>query len=44
MAPELYGQDSYDNKIDLWALGIMFYYMLFKEYPYKASNNKSIRE
>ena len=27
--------DSYSNKVDMWALGVMFYRMLFGEYPYE---------
>lgn len=29
MAPEIYSSYSYSAKTDLWALGIVFYEMLF---------------
>ena len=34
MAPEIYTGD-YDEKIDMWSLGVMVYLMLSGGYPYK---------
>ena len=35
MAPEiLEGNNNYDNKCDLWSIGIIIYQLYFKEYPY----------
>ena len=37
MAPEiLEGKAEYDNKCDLWSIGIIIYQLLFNEYPYKG--------
>ena len=38
MAPEIF-KESYDYKIDIWALGILLYEMLHKTTPFKASSN-----
>ena len=35
-APEIIESDNIDIKSDLWSLGIIIYYMLFKEYPYNG--------
>ena len=38
MAPEiLEGKKNYDNKCDLWSIGIIIYQLFFKEYPYKGT-------
>ena len=44
MAPEiLKGEnDLICDKSDIWSLGIIIYYMLFKEYPYKGKNEHQI--
>ena len=39
-APEIIlGNQKYDSKIDLWSIGIMIYYMHFKEYPFGNLDN-----
>ena len=35
MAPEMFLGQRYDKKVDLWSIGIMIYYMHFKEYPFE---------
>ena len=36
-APEVFKKTAYDNKVDIWSLGIIFYQMLFKlQYPFTA--------
>ena len=30
---------SYDQKVDLWSLGIMIYYMHFQQYPFEFPNS-----
>ena len=34
MAPEIFLKKKYDQKADLWSLGVMRYYMHFQEYPF----------
>ena len=43
LAPEVIISDSlgYDERADIYSLGIMFYKMLFGEYPYKIKVNLS---
>ena len=37
MAPEILEEkNDYDNKCDLWSIGIIIYQLFFKEYPYKG--------
>lgn len=36
MAPELLANQLYDKKVDIWAIGILLYELLFKAYPYDA--------
>ena len=37
MAPEiLEGVEVYDNRCDLWSIGVIIYQLAFKEYPYKG--------
>ena len=38
MAPEILKDEETSNKCDLWSLGIIIYYLLFKEYPYNGKN------
>jgi surface protein len=43
MAPEiLEGEENYDNKCDLWSIGIIIYQLYFKEYPYKGKTQVAI--
>ena len=44
MSPEiLKGEENLiSNKTDIWSLGIIIYYMLFKEYPYNSKNEYQI--
>ena len=39
MAPELFISDQYTDKADLWSIGVMMYYMYFKEFPYEVKMN-----
>ena len=38
MAPEILNGDNYNFKSDIWSLGIIIYFMLFNEYPFKGEN------
>ncbi len=38
MAPEILNHQPYNNKADIWSLGVAFYEMIFGEVPFKADN------
>jgi serine/threonine protein kinase len=45
MAPELNDDDlAYDNKVDIWALGCVFYEMLFGVVPFKNTKDIPVKE
>ena len=43
IAPEILKKEEYNQKCDLWSLGIIIYILVFKKYPYKnyKPNNKT---
>ena len=41
-APELLSGEKYDNKIDLWSIGIILYRLFFGEFPYKGKTQVAI--
>ena len=36
MAPEIMNKQEYNNKVDLWSIGVLLYQLHFNEYPYKG--------
>jgi serine/threonine protein kinase len=38
MAPEIFRKEIYDNKVDVWAVGVMLFRMLFGDFPFKSIN------
>ena len=38
MAPEILAGKSYDKQVDIWSLGVLLFYMLFADYPFKGMN------
>jgi serine/threonine protein kinase len=38
MAPEIFKKIIYDNKVDVWAVGVLFFRMLFGDFPFKSIN------
>ena len=42
MAPEVLDGENQSDKSDLWSLGIIIYYMLFKEYPFIGNTEVKI--
>lgn len=44
LAPEEFLDESYDpDKVDIWALGVLLYVLLFNEYPWKTASKKDLR-
>ena len=41
-APELLAGELYDNKVDLWSIGVILYSLYFNEYPYNGNNQVEI--
>ena len=37
MAPEIFSKSNYTNKVDIWALGVLIFYMVFGEFPFKSN-------
>ena len=38
MSPERFEDLKYDNKVDIWAIGLIYHYLLFSR-PYFKGNN-----
>ena len=38
IASEIIDKGNINNKNDIWSLGIIIYYLLFKEYPYEGKS------
>ena len=39
MAPEVLEETPYGFEADIWSIGVVFYQMLYKKYPYDGKNN-----
>lgn len=35
MSPEIYSNDHYGYEVDMWAFGVLFYFMLNMEFPFR---------
>jgi serine/threonine protein kinase len=35
LAPEYFSDDGYGEEVDIWAVGVLLYYLLFHNYPFK---------
>ena len=44
MAPEMLFENEYDEKIDVWALGILLYEMLHGVAPFKGQSAADVKE
>jgi serine/threonine protein kinase len=38
MAPEILAEKDYDKCVDVWSIGVILFYMLFADYPFKGMN------
>ena len=43
MAPEILAKKEYDEKVDVWALGVMIHLMLTSETPWTGSSPEELR-
>ena len=41
-APELLLGEAFDNKVDLWSIGVILYSLYYNEYPYNGNNQVSM--
>jgi len=41
-APELLSGDKYNNKIDLWSIGVILYRLFYGDFPYKGKTQVAI--
>ena len=42
MAPEIVQQKTYDDKVDVWALGVIAFCMLTSQYPFDGRSKDQI--
>lgn len=42
MAPEVHQEKSYGRKADIWSIGIVFYQLIYGEYPFKGFSDFEI--
>ena len=42
MAPEIINDEEYNDKCDLWSLGVIIYQMFFKTYPYVSNTEMGL--
>jgi len=40
LAPEFFSEDGYGEEIDVWAAGVMLFYLLVNQYPFKAKGQE----
>ena len=38
MAPEIWRGESYSEKVDIWSIGIVMYYLLSGEHPFNGDD------
>jgi serine/threonine protein kinase len=38
MAPEIFKKNVYCKKVDIWAVGVLMYKMLFGDFPFKSTS------
>lgn len=43
MAPEILQQQNYGKPVDMWAIGVMTFYMMAGEYPFTGATTEAVR-
>jgi serine/threonine protein kinase len=38
MAPEILNRQNYGKQADIWSMGVLLYYLLFSDFPFKGIN------
>ena len=44
MAPEIVGNDKYDNKVDVWSVGIIAFQLLNGTLPFTKPNIEELKK
>lgn len=44
MAPEIMNHQKYNNKVDIWSLGVGLYRMVFGEYPFETKEIEGLKK
>lgn len=42
MAPEVHQEKAYGRKADIWSVGVVFYQLIYGEYPFKGHSDHDI--
>ena len=40
LAPEFFSEDGYGQEVDIWAAGVLLFYLLVHEYPFKFKSEE----
>lgn len=44
MVPEMIKKQAYDNKVDIWSLGVILYEIMTGERPFQGDYNKKLKK
>ena len=44
MAPEVFEETGYSFEVDIWAVGVIIYFLIIGKTPFESSNNDEIKE